>query len=104
MSTVLITAPADTVLNAEDVEGYEGWYAVDNVLSNLKAREKFTVVEYGDEWCKVEYKGKTGYVKNNFQTKLKLPDNPTATPYESRSNFALTVFMQQSLSCVYMFL
>ena len=96
MSTVLITAPADTVLNAEDVEGYEGWYAVDNVLSNLKAREKFTVVEYGDEWCKVEYKGKTGYVKNNFQTKLKLPDNPTATPYESRSNFALTVFMHPS--------
>ena len=96
MTTVLITAPADTVLNAEAIEGYDGWYAVDNVLANLKAREKFTVVEYGEKWCKVEYKGKTGYVKNNFQTKLKLPDDPSATPYESRSNFALTVFMHPS--------
>ncbi len=94
LTTVLVNAPEGTVLNAEPVKGNEGWYAVDNVLAGLKARDKFTVVEYGEDWCKVEYKGKTGYVKNNFQTKLKLPEDPTAVPYESRSNFAVTLFLQ----------
>lgn len=94
MTTVLTTAPQGTLLNAEPVKDAEGWYAVDNVLDTLKARTKFTLVEYGEEWCKVEYKDMTGYVKNNFQTKLKLPDDPTATPYESRSNFKLELYMQ----------
>ncbi len=92
LTTVLTDAPAGTVFNAEEVADYPGWYAVDNVLVSLKARTKFTIVEYGEEWCKVEYQGKTGYVKNNFQTKLKLPADPTAVPYESRSNFKLDVF------------
>ena len=93
-STVLMTAPEGTILNSKEVKGYEGWYAVDNVLASLKARTNFTVVEYGDEWCKIEYDGKIGFVKNNFQTKLKLPDDPTAVPYESKSNFQLNMFMQ----------
>ncbi|MED9822535.1 MAG: ABC transporter permease [Christensenellales bacterium] len=94
MTTVLTTAPQGTLLNAEPVKDAEGWYAVDNVLDTLKARTKFTLVEYGEEWCRVEYKDMTGYVKNNFQTKLKLPDDPAATPYESRSNFKLELYMQ----------
>ena len=93
-TTELVSAPAGTQLNAEPVKGNEGWYTVDNVLKSLKARDKFTVVEYGEEWCKVEFKNATGYVKNNFQTKLKLPDDPTAVPYESRSNFPLKLYMQ----------
>ena len=92
LTTVLVTAPAGTRLNAEPAG--EGWYAVDNVIASLKARTKFTLVEYGEAWCKIEYKGETGYVKNNFQTKLKLPDDPTQTPYESRSNFKLDMYMQ----------
>ena len=92
LSTVLMTAPEGAVFNASEVKDYEGWYAVDNVLASLKARTKFTVVEYGEDWCKVEYDGKTGYVKNNFQTKLKLPDDPTAVPYESRSNFNIDMY------------
>ena len=91
-STVLMTAPEGTILNSKEVKGYEGWYAVDNVLASLKARTNFTVVEYGDEWCKIEYDGKIGFVKNNFQTKLKLPDDPTAVPYESRSNFKIDMY------------
>ena len=91
-TTVMMTAPAGTTFNAEEVKGYEGWYAVNNVLASLKARTKFTVVEYGEEWCKVEYDGLTGYVKNNFQTKLKLPEDPTAVPYESRSNFKIDMY------------
>lgn len=94
LTTVLATAPEGTRLNASPVEGDEDWYAVDNVLTSLKARDPFTLVEYGEEWCQIEVDGQTGYVKNNFQTKLKLPDDPTAVPYESRSNFPLDVFMQ----------
>ena len=92
VSTVMMTAPEGAVFNAEEVKGYDGWYAVDNVLSSLKARTKFNIVEYGEEWCKIEYNGMTGYVKNNFQTKLKLPDDPTAVPYESRSNFKIDMY------------
>jgi len=94
LTTVIATAPAGTVLMAEELKNAEGWYSVHNVVESLKARTKFTLVEYGDTWCKVEYKGKTGYVKNNFQTKLKLPEDPTAVPYESRSNFKLDMYMQ----------
>ena len=92
-STVLITAPQGAMVNAEPVKDAEGWYAVDNKLSTIKSRQKFTVVEYGENWCKIEYKNMTGYVKNNFQTKLKLPEDPTAVPYESRSNFNLDLYM-----------
>ncbi len=92
MSTVYVTAPAGTVFNASEVKDFEGWYAVDNVLTSLKARTKFDIVEYGEEWCKVEYKDMVGYVKNNFQTKLKFPDDPTAVPYESRSNFKIELY------------
>ena len=85
-SNVVMTAPKGTILNAKEVDGYDGWYAVDNVLCKMKSRPKFTVLEYGEEWCKVNYNGTIGYIKNNFQTKIKLPDNPEAVPYESSSN------------------
>ena len=94
LTTVLATAPEGTTLNASPVEDGSEWYAVDNILTSIKSREKFTLVEYGEDWCKIEYDGMTGYVKNNFQTKLKLPDDPTAVPYESKSNFQLDMFMQ----------
>ena len=92
LTTVMMTAPEGTTFNAQTVKNYDGWYAVDNVLASLKARTKFNIVEYGEEWCKIEYSGMTGYVKNNFQTKLKLPDDPTAVPYESRSNFKIDMY------------
>jgi len=94
LTTVIATAPAGTELRAKSVKDNEEWYAVDNVLQSLKARTKFNVIEYGEEWCRIEYKDETGYVKNNFQTKLKFPDDPTATPYESRSNFKIEMYMQ----------
>ena len=94
LTTVIATAPAGTVLMAEELKDADGWYAVHNVVESLKARTKFNLIEYGEAWCRIEYKGKTGYVKNNFQTKLKLPEDPTAVPYESRSNFKLDMYMQ----------
>ncbi len=92
MSTVMMTAPAGAVFNAAAVKNYDGWYAVDNVVTSLKARTEFTIVEYGEEWCKVEYQGLTGYVKNNFQTKLKFPSDPQNVPYTSRSNFKIDIY------------
>lgn len=92
LSTVLMNAPEGTTFNAANVKGYDGWYAVDNIICSLKARTKFTVVEYGADWCQIEYNGKTGYVKNNFQTKLKFPEDPSAVPYESRSNFKIDMY------------
>lgn len=68
------------------------WAAVSNVLQNLKARTAFTILEYGEAYCKVDLNGQVGYVKNDFSTKLKLPDDPSATPYESRSNFAIKLY------------
>ena len=94
LTTVMVTVPQGTHLSAEKVRNAEGWYAVSNVVDSLKARTKFDVIEYGETWCKVEYKGVTGYVKNNFQTKLKFPEDPTAVPYESRSNFKLDIFSE----------
>lgn len=94
LTTVMATVEADTQLMASPIEGDAEWLAVHNMLDTLQARTKFTIVEYGEQWCKIEYKDITGYVKNNFQTKLKLPENPTMVPYESRSNFKLDVYMQ----------
>ena len=91
LTTVKATAPAGTELIVTPYDDPE-WSAVSNVLTDLKAREKFTVIEYGEDFCKVEYKDLTGYVKNDFSTKLKLPEDPTATPYEARSNFKIKVY------------
>ena len=92
LTTVYATVPAGTRLIGRRLN--DDWYAVSNVLTTIKAREKITVVEYGEAWCRIEYGGLTGYVKNNFQTKLKLPDDPAATPYESRSSFPLPLYQE----------
>ena len=92
LTTVYTTLPAGTGLTGKRLD--DQWYIVSNVLANLKARQVFTITEYGDEWCGIEYKGLTGYVKNNFQTKLKLPEDPKAVPYESRSSFNIQVYQE----------
>lgn len=92
LTTVYATVPEGTVLIGERVD--EDWYRVSNVTDTLKARTRFTVTEYGEDWCRIEYEGGEGYVKNNFQTKLKLPDDPESTPYESKSSFPLSVYRE----------
>ena len=92
LTTVYATVPDGTKLIGRRMDGE--WYAVSNVLATIKARETITVVEYGENWCRIEYKDLEGYVKNNFQTKLKLPEDPTATPYESRSSFPLSIYQE----------
>lgn len=94
-------SPASTTVRATAEKGTEliivpwendTWAAVTNVLENIKARAEFTVLQYSEDYCQVEFNGKTGYVKNDFSTKLKLPDDPTAVPYASKSNFAIKLY------------
>ena len=92
LSTVKATAEDGTVLIGSRVD--DDWYRVTNVTATIKAREKFTIVEYGEDWCRIEYDGGEGYVQNSFQTKLKLPDDPAAVPYESKSSFPLSVYRE----------
>ena len=89
-TTVFATVPDGTALMGTKLN--DDWYTVTNVVATFRARETFTLVEYGEDWCRIEAGDVTGYVKNNFQTKLKLPDDPTATPYESKSNFPIDVY------------
>ena len=90
MTTVYHTLGEGIELIGEQID--EEWYAVSNVLMEIKARKEFTLTEYGEDWCQIEYDGQVGYVQNNFQTKLKLPEDPTAVPYECKSNFQLSVY------------
>jgi oligopeptide transport system permease protein len=90
-SNVRYTAPKGTRLIITPYEN-DTWAAVSNVLASLKARTAFTLIEYGEEWVKVEMdSGQQGYVRNDFTTKLRLPDDPSQVPYKSRSNFPIKV-------------
>ncbi len=92
LTTVYTRVPEGTSLTGQKLD--DNWYTVSNVLSSIKARQAFTIVEYGEEWCRIDYKGQTGYIKNNFQTKLKLPDDPMAVPYESKSSFNVQMYQE----------
>lgn len=88
-TTVFMTVSEDTVLSA--VRYDEDWYTVSNIIGAVKkptkSREMFTVLEYGDDWCLIRYGELTGYIRNDFTTSIqKLPEDPTATPYECYSN------------------
>ncbi len=70
----------------------EEWAAVSNLLATIPSRKEFTLLEYGEEFCKIEYNGQTGYVKNDFTTKLKLPEDYENTPYPAKSNLAVKMY------------
>lgn len=91
LTNVVAEAEAGTVLMVTPWENEE-WAAVSNALATIPSRKEFTVLEYGDDFCFAEYDGKQGYVKNDFTTKLKLPEDYENTPYEARSNFAVKLF------------
>lgn len=94
-------SPSSTTVKARAAKGTaliivpwedENWAAVTNVLQSIKARTEFTVLAYGEDFCKVQLNGLEGYVRNDFSTKLKLPEDPSATPYASKSNFAIKLY------------
>ncbi len=90
-TNVIVEAPAGTALVVHPFDN-DLWAAVDNIVASVKARKEFTVLEYGDEWCRIAYDGAEGYVRNDFTTKIKFPEDPLATPYAAKSNFALNVY------------
>ena len=92
LTSVAVRAEAGTELVVTTSWENDEWAAVSNVLANIKARQTFTVLAYGDDFCRVEFDGQEGYVRNDFTTKLKLPEDATAVPYESKSNFALKLY------------
>ena len=91
LTNVVETAEEGTTLIVTPWENAE-WAAVSNLLLTIPSRKEFTVVQYGADYCQVEYDGHTGYVKNDFTTKLKLPDDFENTPYRAKSNLAVKLF------------
>ncbi|MBQ8081263.1 MAG: ABC transporter permease [Clostridia bacterium] len=91
LTNVVAQASAGTELIVHPFDNEE-WAAVDNIITSIKARKDFTVLRYGEDWCYIAYNGQEGYVRNDFTTKIKFPDDPTATPYTAKSNFALNVY------------
>ena len=91
LTNVADTAEAGVLLRVAKWQD-DTWAAVSNVLATIPKRTEFTVTEYGDDFCAVVYKGQEGYVKNDFTTKLKLPEDVTAVPYEARSNFPVSMY------------
>ena len=93
LSTAKVSVPAGTELAAYPLDGVEDWTAVTNVIDFIQRRESFTVDAYHDDWVHITYKDVSGYVVNDFTTKLKLPEDPTAVPYTSQSNFLINVHL-----------
>ena len=91
LTNVVETAEAGTLLIVTPWENGE-WAAVSNLLLTIPSRKEFTVLSYGADFCQVEYDGHTGYVKNDFTTKLKLPEDYENTPYQAKSNLAVKLF------------
>ena len=93
-TNVVETAEEGTLLIVTPWENEE-WAAVSNLLLTIPSRKEFTLLEYGEEFCKVDYGGKIGYVKNDFTTKLKLPEDleeRNNTPYQAKSNYAVKLY------------
>ncbi len=100
-TTVKNTAPAGTEFVVTRMLGHEGWTAVTNVQMVVPRREKMEAIEYIPQdkatgeasWLRVRYGDTEGYVINDFTTKMKVPDDPTAVPYETFSNFPINIFL-----------
>ena len=107
LSTVYMTVPEGTLLYASKVN--DEWYGVKNTMSTIQSTIKgtkrnlaqFTVLEYGDEWTKIEYDGKTGYIMNHatdgqaiaFQGKG-VPEDLTQTPYTTYSWQEIAIYAE----------
>lgn len=98
--TVLTVTPWDELalatVSRKWAEASKEWIAVSNVISTIPSRQYFNVLEYSDDFCKIEYKGVTGYVKNDVTTKIKFPEDYQNTPYEARSNLKIKIYSTPS--------
>ncbi len=96
--------PSTTPVVAKVPEGTEliiakdmgdGWLAVSSALKSVPRRTALTVDMDAelDGWLHVTHEGVSGYVINDFTTKIKFPDDVSAYPYEITSNFPLTIYL-----------
>ena len=109
VTTVVMTVPEGTLLYAEKVN--DEWYGVKNssltIQSTVTSKGSnlvyFTVLDYGDEWTKIEYEGETYYIKKTATDgaaiefgfrKLTKPENLTDTPYLTYSNNAIALYAE----------
>ena len=112
-TTVFMIVPEGTILYPKEYD--EEWYIVSNVIGSVSDPEKLkkiknpkdpielqqlclTMIEYGEDWCLVQYGDLTGYIKNDSDDLFKIGDyrkyfrdskslkeagiDPYATPYE----------------------
>ena len=89
MSTVAQPLEKGATINVRPLN--DEWYAASNMLFSIQKRSNFTVTIYEGDWAQVEFQNKVGYLETR---NIKLPENPSAVPYESMSNFKLSVFAQ----------
>ena len=85
--STLVTVPAGAELTVKEYD--ENWYEATNVKGSINKRIEFTCLEYGDEWCLVEYDGETGYVQTRW---LKLPDEIPQGEFTTLSNYKISLY------------
>jgi oligopeptide transport system permease protein len=91
LTTVRAKVPAGQELVVKPTYKNDEWSAVTNVIASLPRRTELNAIAFLGDWVQVEYGDTTGYIRNDFTTNLKLPDDPEAVPYTVRSNFQLTI-------------
>ena len=98
LSTAYMDVQKGTQLVSRKVN--DDWYGVKNTLGTIQSTikgtkrtlKKFTVLEYGETWTKIEYDERICYIRNTavdgqviaFQGK-EVPEDKTQTPYETYS-------------------
>ncbi len=108
-TTVYMSVPAGTMLYAKKVD--EEWYGVRNsgltIQSTVTTKGSnlvyFTVLDYGEEWTKIEYEDEIYYIKKTDTDgaliefgfrKLTKPEKLTDTPYVTYSNNCIALYAE----------
>lgn len=83
----ILKVPAETQLTVKDFD--DTWLEATNVIGAINKRTEFNCLEYGDEWCRVEYDGREGYVETKW---MKLPDEIPTGSFTAMSNYKISLY------------
>ena len=86
-SSKLTTVPEGSELSVKEFD--ESWYEASNVIGSINKRTNFMCLEYGEEWCHIEYEGQQGYVQTRW---VKLPDEIPEGEFETLSNYKIDLY------------
>ena len=86
-SSAIVKVPAGSELTVKDYD--DNWYEASNNLGFINKRTGFVCLEYGEEWCRVEYDGQEGYVQTKW---LKLPDEIPEGAFDTMSNYKISMY------------